>query len=61
MCKKLIYLVSFVLFLCLVRTSAAEDVDPSLVGWWKFDEGFGEVALDHAPRSMHFHGLSVVN
>ena len=46
MSKKLIYLFSFVLFLCLIRTSAAEDVDPSLVGWWKFDEGFGDVALD---------------
>ena len=46
MCRKLIYLVSFVLFLCLVRTISAEDVDLSLVGWWKFDEGFGEVALD---------------
>jgi len=46
MSKKLVYLFSFVLFLCLNRTSAAEDVDPSLVGWWKFDEGFGDVALD---------------
>ncbi len=46
MFKKLAYLVSFVLFLFLIRTTVGEDVDSSLVSWWKFDEGFGDVALD---------------
>jgi len=37
MCKKLIYLVSFVLVLSLVLTSVAEATDPNLVGCWPFD------------------------
>jgi len=46
MCRKLIYLTSFILVLGLVGTSAAQDIDPSLVGWWKFDEGTGDTAAD---------------
>jgi len=41
MCKKLTYLVSFTLLLGLVLNSAAQDTDPSLVGWWKFEEASG--------------------
>jgi len=41
MCKRLIYLISFVLVLGLVPTSVAQDTDPSLVGWWKFEEASG--------------------
>jgi len=41
MCRKLIYLVSFALLLGLVLTSVAQDTDPSLVGWWKFEEASG--------------------
>jgi len=44
MCKKLIYLTSFVLVLGLVLISVAEAVDPSLVNWWRFDEGSGTIA-----------------
>jgi hypothetical protein len=40
MCKKLIYLVSFVLVLGLVLSSGAGAAAPSLVGWWKFNEDF---------------------
>ena len=43
MSKKLIYLVSFVLVLGLVLTSAA---NATLIGWWKFDEGAGTTAAD---------------
>jgi hypothetical protein len=43
MCKKLTYLLSFVLLLGLVLTSAA---DAELVGWWKLDDGSGTVAVD---------------
>jgi len=46
MCRKLICLIYFVLVLCLVGTSAAQNIDPSLVGWWTFDDGSGTVAKD---------------
>ncbi|MDT8301804.1 MAG: LamG-like jellyroll fold domain-containing protein [Sedimentisphaerales bacterium] len=51
MCKKLICLFSFVLLLGLAPTSVAQDTDSSLVGWWKFDEGFGDVALDSSDNN----------
>jgi hypothetical protein len=43
MCKKLIYLFSFVLVLGLVLTSAAK---ADLIGWWKLDETSGLTAAD---------------
>ncbi|MCH8120793.1 MAG: discoidin domain-containing protein, partial [Planctomycetes bacterium] len=46
MSKKLIYLTSFVLVLGLALTSIVEAADPSLVGWWKFDETSGNIAYD---------------
>ena len=46
MCRKMIYLVSFVLVLGLVLTSAAEGADPDLAAYWKFDEGSGTTAYD---------------
>jgi len=45
MCRKLVFLTSLVLVLGVVGTAVAQ-VDPSLVGWWKFDEGVGAVAAD---------------
>ncbi|MFH1715905.1 MAG: LamG-like jellyroll fold domain-containing protein [Planctomycetota bacterium] len=51
MCKRLICLASFLLILGAVGASAAADVDPSLVGWWKFDDGSGDVALDSSGNS----------
>jgi len=41
MSKKLFFGVSFTLLLGLVLTSVAQDTDPSLVGWWKFEEASG--------------------
>ncbi|HUU20164.1 MAG TPA: LamG domain-containing protein [Sedimentisphaerales bacterium] len=41
MCRKLMYLVSFTLLLGLVLNSVAQNTDPSLVGWWKFEEASG--------------------
>jgi len=41
MCKKLIYLFSFVLVLAVVNDASAD-----LVGYWKFDEGSGDIAVD---------------
>ncbi|MHC4113414.1 MAG: hypothetical protein ACYSUY_20265, partial [Planctomycetota bacterium] len=45
MCKKQIFLMSFVVVLGL-SMSVAEGADPSLVGWWRFDEGSGTTAYD---------------
>jgi hypothetical protein len=45
MCRKFFYLTSLVLVLSMVGISSAQ-VDPALVGWWKFDEGSGAVAAD---------------
>ncbi|MHC4188180.1 MAG: LamG domain-containing protein, partial [Planctomycetota bacterium] len=46
MCKKLIFLFSFVLVLGLVMTNVAKGVDPDLLLWWKFDETSGTTASD---------------
>ncbi|MGD2094745.1 MAG: discoidin domain-containing protein [Phycisphaerales bacterium] len=46
MCKKSIYLVSFVLVFGLVSTSMANLNDPDLVAYWSFDEGSGTTAYD---------------
>ncbi len=46
MSKKVIYLCSFVLVLGLALTSIVEAADPSLVGWWRLDEGSGTIAKD---------------
>jgi hypothetical protein len=42
----LIYSVCFSLLISLFATSVAESADPSLVGWWKFDESSGNIAYD---------------
>jgi len=46
MYKKVIYLISFVLVLGLALTSVVEAADPSLLAWWKLDEGTGVTVLD---------------
>jgi hypothetical protein len=46
MCRKLISLVSFVLVLGLLGTTATADLTEGLVGWWTFDEGSGNIAAD---------------
>ena len=53
MYKKLIYLMSFVLVVGVVLSNTAEAVDPSLLGWWKLDEGSGTTALDSSGRDNH--------
>ncbi len=52
MYKRLFYLASFVLVLSLAGTSTAQNIDPSLVGWWSFDEGSGQVAKDTSGKSV---------
>jgi len=45
---KLTHLLSFLLILALTLTSTAQNLDPSLVGWWTFDEDTGDVARDQS-------------
>jgi len=52
MSKKLIVLTSYFLLLGLA-TSVAEGADPSLAGWWKFDEGSGTTANDSSGNENH--------
>jgi hypothetical protein len=47
MCKKLIYLVSFVLVLSTAGSASAE-----LVAYWKFDEGSGATAFDSSGNGL---------
>ena len=41
MCRNLTYLISFVFVLGVMLTGTAVAADPSLVGWWKFEEASG--------------------
>ena len=51
MYRKLIFLVSFVLVLGLAM-SVSEGADPSLVGWWRFEEGSGTTAYDSSGNGL---------
>ncbi|MBN2317363.1 MAG: LamG domain-containing protein, partial [Sedimentisphaerales bacterium] len=44
--RKLAYSISFLLILCLLLTSATNAADPTLAGWWNFNEGSGSLAQD---------------
>jgi len=46
MCRRLIYLASFVLVLSLAFASGTKAADPNLVGAWPLNEGLGEIAAD---------------
>ncbi|MHC4595445.1 MAG: LamG-like jellyroll fold domain-containing protein [Planctomycetota bacterium] len=48
MCKKLIYLCSFVLVLSIASSTSAD-----LVAHWKFDEGSGDTAFDSSGNNYH--------
>ncbi len=53
MSKKLIYLFSLVVVLCLILTSTANAADPNLVGWWRLNEGSGAAAIDSSGNNLH--------
>ena len=59
MCRKMIYSVSFVLVLVLVRTSIGQDIDQNLVGWWKFEEASGTLfdQSDNHNDGTSFNGV----
>ncbi len=44
MSKRFVCSVLFVLVLGLVLSPVAEAADPSLVGWWKFEEASGTLS-----------------
>jgi hypothetical protein len=44
---------SLILSIGLVSTSTAGNIDPSLVGWWSFDDGSGLVARDASGKSVN--------
>ncbi len=48
MCRKLMYLVSFVVVVGLALTSTA---NADNVGWWKFDDGTGTIAVDSSENA----------
>ena len=52
-CGGLIFLTSFALVVALVLTSGANAADPTLVGWWKLDEGAGTTVADSSGRGHH--------
>ena len=49
MSRKLIYLISFVMVLCLFQTRITNADDPSLVAWYRFDGN----ALDSSGNGLH--------
>ncbi len=51
MSKKIILLFSVVLVLGL-SISVSQGVDPSLVGWWRFEEGSGTIAHDSSGNGL---------
>src|SRR4030042_3337056 len=53
MYKKFLYLACLVLVVGLAFTSAANAQDPSLVGWWKFDETMGSTVADSSGLGNH--------
>ncbi|MFQ6036693.1 MAG: hypothetical protein ACE5NM_12720, partial [Sedimentisphaerales bacterium] len=53
MCRKLIYLVSFVLALMVTASSTNADITTGLVGHWMFDEGSGTTAADLSGNGNH--------
>ncbi len=52
MYKKLAFLAVVVLTMGRVADRAAGADDPSLLGWWKLDEGAGDVAYDSSGRGV---------
>jgi hypothetical protein len=54
MCRRLFYLTNFVLVLVIIQGGLAfgfdANADPSLVGYWKLDDGSGTIAVDSSPN-----------
>ena len=46
-----------VLVLSIALPAIAADIDPSLVAWWKLDEGSGTAALDSSGNDQYLDGV----
>ncbi len=53
MCRKPAYSIACILAFCLAFSDMALCADPNLVGWWKFDEGSGTVAIDSSGNGLN--------
>jgi PA14 domain/Concanavalin A-like lectin/glucanases superfamily len=53
MCKKSIFLSASVLLLAVVLSDVSYGGDPNLVGWWRFNDGSGTVAIDSSGNDHH--------
>jgi hypothetical protein len=53
MFRKMICLCASVLMVSQLSTGVAGAADPSLVGWWKLDDGAGTTAVDSSPSAAH--------
>ncbi len=53
MCRKLIFLNSFVLVLGLFLSGITNAADPNLVGWWRLDDGSGTITRDSSGNENH--------
>jgi hypothetical protein len=56
MCKKLIFLISFVSVIVLVGSASAEAPDANLLAWWPMDEGAGVDVCDMSPQGNSYDG-----
>jgi hypothetical protein len=49
----LFYSFSLILLVSIANTSDAGNIDPSLVGWWSFEDGSGTLARDVSGKSVN--------
>ena len=50
--RKLVNSMCIFLMLSLAGISTAGNIDPSLVGWWSFEDGIGTAARDGSGKSV---------
>jgi len=53
MFRKLTCLVAFALVLTMVQSGMGADTTSNLVGWWRFNDGSGTVAIDSSGNNLH--------
>ncbi len=53
MFQKNVCLIAGLVMMSQLLTGAAGAADPSLVGWWKLDDGSGTTATDASPNAAH--------
>lgn len=53
MCKKPVFLVVVMFTLSGAMACMAQDPDPAMLGWWKLDDGAGDIAADSSGRANH--------